>query len=418
MGKPTPADAPSDGAVPPYSQPATQYYDQDIPDLLGPEQNDDLPPLYDEAAEASGSHNPGAPLLPSTHLPTLGPLSSEISQPFRRDERDTYYLDSRLDQDPELLESAVRRWAAVPPRPFVRVYGYHRERRRDHDGKKSNQNVTDFDVKVELTPYLFHNLAAWNELTTVGNEERAKRGTVLRKRAPGARKRRHRGGGGSGRIELGMTDEEEAEKPSLTQWCHMYCASHAGLKVFQLKRRVLGFDQQRVRERLEAAVRATNYRGHLQVTFPVHDERVQVWNDCRTNRWRLTRWVFTLFCMSMLWLLAWPYLLLRTRRFETVAADWYFSKPGTGTGADALRRRYVSVSEEQWYNLWGRAIARAVLSKRQGVLDQQDLLAAEGAPPEFNSGNAIADGALSFVRAGVNAMNEVNRHLGWGEDHF
>lgn len=411
MGKPKPAHAPSGGAVPLYNQPATQYYNQDAPDLPAPGPNDDLPPLYDEAAEASGSHSSSAPLLPTGHLPPPGSISPGDPPPFRRDETVTYYLDSRLDSDPARLEAAVRKWAAVPPRPFVRLYGYHRERRRDHDGKRRNKKVTDFDIKVELTPYLFAdpNLRqAWSDLATVDNEDKAKRGTVLRKRAPGSRKGSGGDGGGGGRIELGMV-----EKPNLTQWCHMFCASHAGLKVFQLKRRMLGFDCQHVREELEGMVRGTNYRGHLQITFPVHDERVEVWNDCRTNQWRLTKWIYNLFCMSMLWLLTWPYLVLRTKRFETVTSDWYFSRPDGD-----LRKTYVSISEDQWYNVWARAIAKAVLSKRQVVLDQQDLMAAEGPPPEFSSGNAMVNGAVSFVRAGVDAMNEVNRHLGWGEDHF
>lgn len=400
MGKPTSAYAPSGGAVPPYYQPATQYYDQDAPDL---------PPLYNETAEASGSHSLSAPLLPTSQFPSSGATPTEFP-PFRRDETVTYYLDPRLDDDPERLESAVRNWATVPPRPFVRLHGYHRERRRDHDGKRRNNNVTDFDVKVELTPYLFANpnlRQAWSEISTVDNEEKAKRGTVLRKRAPGFRKGRATSDGG-GRIELGMI-----EKPNLTQWCHMFCASHSGLKVFQLRRRMLGFDYQHLREKLEGMVRSTNYRGHLQITFPVQDESVEVWNDCRTNQWRLTKWIYNIFCLSMLWLLTWPYLFFRTKRFETVTSDWYFSRPDGD-----LRKQYVSISEDQWHNLWGRAIAKAVLSKRQGVLDQQDLLAAEGAPPELNSGDAMVSGAVSFVRAGVNVMNEVNQHLGWGGDHF
>lgn len=199
------------------------------------------------------------------------------------------------------------------------------------------------------------------------------------------------------------------EKPSLAQWCHMYCASHAGLKVFQVMRRVEGFDEERVRGHLEGMVRRTNYRGRLAITFPVQEEKVEVWSDCRTNQWRLTQWIFMLFCVSMLWVLTWPCLFFRTKRFETVSAVWNYSVVD-GEG----RRRYTTISEDQWYNLWGRAISKAVLTKRQGTLDQQDLLASEGAPPPF--GNEVGQ-AMNLVVAGVNAMNEVNRHLGWGEDH-
>lgn len=403
MGKPTlSSSSPDSDAVSLHTQPGGRYHDTDEPILFTATQghhNDDLPPIYDEVAEASASATQIAPLLSDAALP--GYSSSSDLQPFFRDDQAVYYLSARLDSDPDLLEARVRGWAAIPPRPFVRVYGYHRERRSGRDGKKENKNITDFDAKVELTPYLFADATrrhAWSELQTVQNGDKARRGTVFPRRAPKAK----------GNVELGDVDA-----PNLTQWCHLYVASHSGLKSFSLRRRMVGFDQARVREQLEALVRRLNYKGHLQVSFPVQDHTVQVWNECRTNQWRLTKWIYVMFCVSMLWLLSWPYLFFRTKRFETVSSEWHFSRLDSGG-----RKRYVSLTEDQWYNMWGRHIAKAVLSKRQGVLDQQYLIAADGADPAFNTGHATVDGALGFVRAGVNAMNEVNRHLGWGEDQF
>ncbi|KAI3390636.1 hypothetical protein diail_8995 [Diaporthe ilicicola] len=403
MGRLTLPSASSDSdAVSLHTQSGDKYQDADTPDLSTVDQDhrgDDLPPMYDEAAEASASASLTAPLLSDAAL--LGYSPSSDLQPFFRDDHAVYYLSSELDADPELLETRVRHWAASPPRPFVRVYGYHRERRSGRDGKQENKNITDFDVKVELTPYLFADPAsrqAWSELHTVENGDKAKRGTVFPRRAPKAR----------GHIELGVVD-----KPNLTQWCHLYVASHSGLKSFALRRRVEGFDQVRVREQLEALVRRMNYKGHLQVSFPVQDHTVEIWNKCRTNQWRLTRWIYVMFCISMLWLLVWPYLFFRTKRFETVSSVWYFSRIDPEG-----RKRYVSLTEDQWYNMWARPIAKAVLSKRQGILDQQDLIAADGMDPAFNIGHSTVDGALGLFRAGVNAMNEVNRHLGWGGNQF
>ncbi|KAJ4397364.1 hypothetical protein N0V93_001589 [Gnomoniopsis smithogilvyi] len=399
MGKPSPSKMNLDGdSVSLHSQPGRPYYDNDAPELSLPEQHDDLPPLYDEAAEASTSLN--APLLSE---PTVG-SDLAILQPFRREEHITYYLDSTLDTDPEFLEQHVRAWAATPPRPFVCIKGYHQEQRSNRDGKREAKHITDFDVKIELTPYFFPDGRATRsnyELSTAENGDKTKRGTVFRKRANAT--------DNSGRIELGM-----AEKPSLTQWCHMYCASHSGLKVFQLKRCLAGFDDERLRSHLDSLVRRLNYRGNVQITFPVQNEMVEVWNDCRTNQWRLTKWIYVVFCVSMLWLLAWPYLFIRTKRFETVKSIWNYSRVEEGG-----QKKYTTISEDQWYNLWGRAISKAVLSKRQGTLDQQDLLAAAAeAPATFDTGNSTVDGALGLVVAGVNAMNEVNRTLGWGENQY
>lgn len=403
MGKPAPpSESPDSDAVSLHTRPGDRYHDADEPSGFAATQgrhNDDLPPIYNEIAEASASNSQTAPLLSDATLPGY-PSSSDL-QPFLRDDQAVYYLSADLDSDPDLLEARVRSWAAIPPRPFVRIYGYHRERRSGRDGKKENKNITDFDVKVELTPYLFAdatNRHAWSELRTVENGDKAKRGTVFPHRAPKAK----------GNIELGAVD-----KPSLTQWCHLYVASHSGLKSFSLRRRMVGFDQARVREQLEALVRRTNYRGHLQVSFPVQHHTVQVWNECRTNQWRLTKWIYVMFCISMLWLLSWPYLFFRTKKFETVSSEWHFSRVDPEG-----RKKYVSLSEDQWYNMWARPIAKAALSKRQGILDQQDLIAADGADPAFNTGHSTVDGTLGLFRAGVNAMNEVNRHLGWGEDQF
>ncbi|KAK3317817.1 hypothetical protein B0T19DRAFT_298722 [Cercophora scortea] len=373
-----------------------RYLDHDAPELRIddlPELRvglDDLPPLYQDAV---GDSSDSAPLLPLN--PALQPFEGIVPQ-FKKEPitGDEYYVDSRLDSNPALLERHIKWWSQTPPRPFVRILGTHTQSVNDA-GKKEKKTVTDFDVSVELTPYLYSdatNQVSWRTLRTADDSEITRRGTILRKRAPGAKQG----------IELGLGD-----KPSLTEWCHRYTASQAGLKCLTLERRMVGFDEEKVRQKLISLVRATNYRGSLSVTFPVVDAHVSVYNECKTNVWRLTAWIWWVCVLSLLFVFTWPYLFFRTKRFEVVFAEWPFSVTGENG-----RRQYVSISEDQWYNLWGRAISRAVLEKRQGILDQQDLIASEGADPVF--GNNVVDGAVNLLRAGVHAMNEVNRQLGWG----
>ncbi len=107
----------------------------------------------------------------------------------------------------------------------------------------------------------------------------------------------------------------------------------------------------------------------------------------------------------------WPYLFFRTTRFEVVVAEWPFSRPKENSG-----KEYVSLSEDQWYNIWARATKKAVLEKRQITLDQQDLFDAEGARPTFNTGHEPVDSALGLLHAGINAMNEASHQLAWGGD--
>ncbi|KAK7953180.1 hypothetical protein PG996_014075 [Apiospora saccharicola] len=386
MGKPSDAAGSASRPVSLHTNPG-QTFSNDYDHQDAPELNlDDLDDL---------------PL--STAMPCLPRSYDSLVQPFQKDCNTgrTYYIDPRLEQ-PKQLETHLTYWAHKPPRPYLKIVGTHRQvTRKSGDNKNETKTVTDFDVAVEMTPYLYSNAqyrTSWQRLRTVDNGEKVRRGTVLQKRAPGAAQH----------IEVGG-----APKPTLEEWCHRFCAHHAGLKCFALKREMTGFDFETVQERLRSLVRDTNYRGSLSVYLETKDELVEVYNDASINRWRLTSWVQWLFYLTLLFVFSWPYLWLRTKRFEVAVSEWPFSRMASNGNGD---REYVSISEDQWYNMWGRAVRNAVLEKRQAVLDQADLRRAHEPQATFESGSATMDSAVGFVRAGVSAMNEVNRQLGWGYD--
>ncbi|PHH71764.1 hypothetical protein CDD80_5007 [Ophiocordyceps camponoti-rufipedis] len=348
--------------------------------------DDELPPLYSEHDEY---HDEG-PLVDPLVPPGTGPLVS----PFGHDSEGAvaYYMDRRLDSDPVFLADHIRRLAVVPPRPSVRLRGTHRQRRR-RAGDNSHVTggddvVVDFDIRIELTHLLYADIRrqqAWRALVTAGNFEKVRRGTVFPDRAPGF------GGAPGG-------DVERDGVPGLEQWCHRFCASPARLRCFSLERRIVGWDWDLLRRRLEGLVRASNYRGHAVVSFPIGNAQADIYSDCRPNRWRLTGWIRFIFYASLLFLITWPWLFLRTRRWETVAAEWYVSMPTSVPG----RRQYAAgVSEERWYALWAPAIQRAMLDRRDGLLDQGDLERARS----------------EVAGAGVGAaMGVVDRSFGWGGD--
>jgi hypothetical protein len=377
-------------AVSLHTQPGDRLFDD------GPELSDDMPPLYSDIEPDSSSN---APLLPVIHNPSY--VLDRVDGGTRQVDANTgaeFFINSRLDEEPKLLEHQIQLSATKPPRPSVRILGQHTQTVSEN-GKKEKKTVTDFDVSLELTPYLFSDAttgASWTELRTVEDSEKTKRGTILRKRAPGIKRD----------IEISANS-----KPTLAEWCHRYCASHAGLKSFTLRRRVLGFDEEKMKQKLELLVRGTNYRGSVKITFPVKEEYVVVYNDCKVSRWRLTPWIVWLCYLTFLWLFTWPYLFFRTKAFEVAVAEWPFSV----TEQDG-RKRYVSMSEDHLYNLWGRAISRAVLDKRQCTLDQEDLIASQ-TTPEQPFASAL-EGAPGFLRAGINAITAVNRQLGWGGDSY
>ncbi|KAK3901565.1 hypothetical protein C8A05DRAFT_16269 [Staphylotrichum tortipilum] len=405
MGKPNPNPAPApvsgsgragsssdSDAVSLHTQPGDRMYDDDVPEL----QADELPPLYSDI-DADATAN--APLLPTTLTPTY--IHSDVRDDeasWHKIDQNTgaeFFISPALDSDPKLLEAQIRLSATKPPRPSLRVLGTHSETVREN-GKSKSQTVTDFDVSVDLTPYLFGDATqglSWKTLRTVEDTEKTYRGTVFRKRAPGVKR------------DLEITNP----KPTLAEWCHRYCASHTGVKSFELRRKVLGFEEYELKLKLVDLVRGTNYRGHVQVTFPVKGDVTLIYNDSKINQWRLTPWIVWLCYLTFMWLFTWPFLFFRTKRFEVAVSEWPFSVDnGNGT------RSYVSMSESHIYNLWARAIHRAVLDKRQCTLDRDDLIASQTAPDQPLG--RVLDGAPRFLREGINAITAVHRQLGWGGD--
>ena len=403
MGKPDLSTLPFSGsgragsssdpdAVSLHTQPGDRVYDDDVPEL----QANDLPPLY---SDIDADTRPSAPLLSVTHRPSyIHPLVLEDEATWHKIDQNTgteLIISPTLDRDPKLLEGQIKLSATKPPRPSLRVLGTHSETVREN-GKSKKETVTDFDVSVDLTPYLFSDATrnvSWKTLRTIEDTEKTRRGTILRKRAPGVKR------------DLEITNP----KPTLAEWCHRFCASHTGVKSFELRRQVLGFDEVILKDRLEELVRGTNYRGHLQVTFPVKGDVTLIYNDSKLNRWRVTPWIIWMCYLTFMWLLTWPFLFFRTKRFEVAISEWPFS-----VEQDDGTRRYVSMPESHIFNLWGRAISRAVLAKRQGTLNQDDLIASQTAPAEPLAG--LLEGVPRFLREGVNAITAVHRQLGWGGD--
>ncbi|KAI0968618.1 hypothetical protein F4678DRAFT_194735 [Xylaria arbuscula] len=397
MGKPKNNDGPFSDAVSLHSNPGQSsasipYVDDDAPEI----DIDDLPPTYSDALDD-----------PSEAAPMLAPSTAVINPVQPSDIDANVVVDANTGaqswvakscEDPSTLETYVRKLAEIPPRPYMSVVGTHTETSKDSKGKEEKNTITDFAVDVELTPYLFTDARyrrSWTQLRTVENREKVHRGTI----------RARRQGAKSQSIEIGDA------KPTLKEWCHRFGASAAGLKCFTLQREVVGFDEDSVKHHLRQLVRDTNYRGNLRVELVTKDARIDFYNDAKINRWRLTAWIRWLFFLTLTFIFAWPYLIIRTKRWEVVVAEWPFSRINA-EGA----KEYVSISEDQWYNMWAAAICRAVLEKRQTLLDQSDLRRAHEVDPAFNTGNANVDGALGLFRAGMNAMNEVNRQLGWGGD--
>jgi hypothetical protein len=211
MGKPSNArpyrDDPSlDDAV---SLHTTPDFD-DAPELRTTETDTmALPPPYQDDEDNQQDRYQNASTLPHNQY-RLGDL--DVAQTL---EDGTKVLIGAFQGDPKAMEANLRRWAEVPPAKMIHIRGSHTETTKNGD-KKEQKSITDFDLKLRLTEYLFTHPGrnAWIDLRTVENSEKTYRGTVFKK---------------ANKIAL---EDVERVKPSLKEWCHMYDASHSKLKKY------------------------------------------------------------------------------------------------------------------------------------------------------------------------------------------
>merc|ERR1712000_592296 len=137
----------------------------------------------------------------------------------------------------------------------IRIQGHHKQSVSGKDGKSETKEVCDFAITLELTHLLYSNINSrepfLRQVTTAGNFEKVRRGTVYATRAPGY--------GGNGVAEEGV--------PDVAEWCQRFCSSKAGLKTFSFERQVQGYDFKMLQTKITSLIRGTNYRGRIDVDF-------------------------------------------------------------------------------------------------------------------------------------------------------
>lgn len=360
-----------------------------------------LPPSYTDS-EADNT-NPGA-AVPIRHVPPPTTRTDHNSPIFKNGKpcvaETINVMDPFYDGDPTALESAIRTLANAAPTPLIYIMGTHRETVKKND-KQESRSVTDFRLVINLQRYLHK---SFNEtdfstmtLDTVGNNEKTHRGTILKQRAAGSKHD----------LEIGG-----APVPSLTEWCHRYCASARSLRVFRLRREITGFSKAWLRIQIEALIRSTNYRGNLHISFPVEEANIDIYTSTRINELRLKAWVCWIFYLTFLWLFTWPYLFLATKRYAVVRAEW----PWWRINEQGVKE-YTTVSEEQWWDMWSGAIKRLVLHRFQGEASEELMRrvmeeAEDPSTPGSVTGHAGVDGALGALSQGFQVARAIQEGVG------
>jgi hypothetical protein len=407
MGKATrPAEGYRDDpdAVSLHTTPDDYTYD-DAPEIDG------LPPSYADS-EGSGTVAAQAPFI--RHVPPRSTRTDHNNPGFKNGKpvvcETITHMDSKLDSDPVQLETAIRTFADEPPTPYIYIMGTHKETVKRGD-KKETHHVTDFRIVINIQRYL-HPTSGTSYcpsagVETVENSVKTHRGTSMKCRAPGAKQD----------IEL------STPKPTLTEWCHRYCASPRMLRIFRLSRTIPGFDEMYLKNRIEGLVASANYRGNVSITFPVEDRNVDIYTSNKINQWRLKTWVCWIFYLTFLWIFTWPYLFFMTKRYAVARAEWPFSVVN-----EAGQKKYTTISEEQWFEKWHVAVRRLVLDRYQGEANEEMMNGViarpEDPPMPGTTGHAGIDSAMGILTQGfqvaraIQSGGNVGRGLqgGWGYD--
>ena len=371
------------------------------------------PPSYADSEAGAAA----APRAPIHHIPPPTTRTDHSRPAFHNGKPQvcttTTYMDPRYDSDPVFLETALRSFASTAPVPLIYIMGTHKETTKRGD-KKETHDVTDFRIVLNISSYLHPNFSPSDtstmNLATASNGEKTHRGTVLKKRAPGAKQD----------IEVG------SPSPTLTEWCHRFCASTSPLRIFRLKRTITGLDTTYLQDRISGLLRATNYRGHISITFPTEDSNVDIYTSHRLNTWRNNKHICWAFYLTFLWLITWPLLFFCTKRYAVVRAEWPFSLSSNG------RKTYTTVSEEQYVEKWSTAIRRLALDRYQGAASEEMMrgVAARPADPPMpgtiSTGHAGVDSAVGVLAQGFQVARALSsgsgRALtrgvqgGWGYD--
>ncbi|KAL8762348.1 MAG: hypothetical protein Q9203_007151 [Teloschistes exilis] len=355
-----------------------EYPDADLPAYQ------DVPPV---AGKAQSQYHETQSYFIQPDLP-----KSNLS----RDETTTITHYPLYSQDASFLGQMLQDQAKYPPTFTARMVGTHTETRRNKE-KQEKVTVTDFDVRLDMTHLLVPSATTHTSLLRSGFETPS----------PGMKAYR-------GHRTKTATAAESAEDADA--YINSYVSSQFPVRSFTLNRHIINHDSAGLETLLKSLIGSTNYRGHLQVSFPITHNRVTVYSPCWQNDYREKTWLRWFFYLTFLWIFSWPYLWFVTRRWEVMTAVFPYSSAPEGRN-----REFVVKSEHAFFQEWKASIRRAVLGKMQGWVDEEYRVATEEAGRDGlarmpSTGNATADGALGFLQQAVSVGRDVAMAGGWGAD--
>lgn len=214
---------------------------------------------------------------------------------------------------------------------------------------------------------------------------------------------------------------------------------------FTIARNVTGVAHGTLTRQLTEALRSTNYRGNISITFPVRSRATVIMSDHWLNRYRHNKYIWWTCVLLQLWILTWPLLWIMTKRWEVFSVEWpcriYQRADGSwpnshqadagsvheGQPTDNPLVRIANISESEWVEHWKLAIQMGAESKKQGTLTDADRRVAqaieEQARQRRQGSNSVGSDSNGFLASATGLLSGVQEVMarsqtlrGWGGD--
>lgn len=214
---------------------------------------------------------------------------------------------------------------------------------------------------------------------------------------------------------------------------------------FTISRRVTMVEYGTLTRQLTEALRTTNYRGDISITYPVRSRATVIMSDHWLNRYRHNKYIWWTCVLLQLWIFTWPLLWVMTKRWEVFFVNWpsriYRNTDGTwptahdedtewvheGHPTDSGNVRVANMTERDLVEYWRLAIQMAAESRKRGTLtdaDRRITQAIEERASQRRGGDNFAVGnSNAFLASATGLLSGVQEVMtrsqtlrGWGGD--
>lgn len=192
------------------------------------------------------------------------------------------------------------------------------------------------------------------------------------------------------------------------------------------------------------ALRGTNYRGNIAITYPMCHRATALVSDHWINRYRHNMYIWWTCVILQLWIFTWPVLWLMSKRWEVFSVEWpcriYVQPDGSwpvayeflpqalwheGRETDNPSIRIAHMTEEEWVEQWRLAVQLAAESKKRGALSDANRRIAQEVEARSRQGpagrSAVPDNGFMAAATGLLSgvqgfMGPSRMEAGWGGD--